>query len=101
MFLREIGRVAVRLLVEDKVDVALAVQRDLLGAVAGDGLEPQGVKHRFQDARCRGGELDELETVEAHGVVEKVRHGVILANKTFRQYVQFLRILCPEIVYIC
>jgi hypothetical protein len=41
-------------------------------------LEAERVEYRLEDARFRGSELDELEAVEAHRVVEKLRHGCLL-----------------------
>jgi hypothetical protein len=55
--------------VEDVVDVALAPDRDGLGAVAGDRLIAHAGEQRFQRFGIGMGELDEFETVGAGGVV--------------------------------
>lgn len=68
VLLCEVIGVAVWLLIEDEVDVALAIQRDILGAVPGDGRKPQRLEYRFQDARLRRGELNKLKAVKAHRV---------------------------------
>src|SRR6218665_3725420 len=60
---------AVGLGVDDEVDLALAVQRDGLVAMARDGPETQADKHPAHGLRAGGGEFDEFETVGAHGVV--------------------------------
>ncbi len=78
VLLREVGRVAFRFLVEDEVDAALAVKRDLLGTVPRDGLEAQRVEHGLEHARLRRSKFDEFEAVEAHRVFEQVRHGCLL-----------------------
>ena len=48
--------------------VALAIERDLARAVARDRLEAHLLHHRAQRLRLRGGELDELDAVDAHRV---------------------------------
>jgi hypothetical protein len=45
---REIGGLAVRLVVDDEVDAALAVQQHLLGAVAGHQREAHAGEQFFQ-----------------------------------------------------
>jgi len=66
---RELLPEARRLGVDDEVDVALAVQRDVLGAVAGDGREAHAIEQAPQQLRVRRRVFDELEAVGAHRVV--------------------------------
>ena len=69
MFLGEVGRLARRLVVQDEIDSALAEQRDLFGAMAGNQTEAHGFEDGLEDAGLRGSEFDELKAVESHGVV--------------------------------
>src|SRR5450830_459878 len=63
------GGVAVWFGVEDEIDAALAIQRDIFGAVAGD----RGKAHRFQYGGQRQwikrGEFDEVEAIGTHGAL--------------------------------
>jgi hypothetical protein len=62
----------VGLAVDNEVDVALAVQNDILGTMLGHQHEAQLLEQRFQrvgHGRC---EFDELEALQSHGVVEEV-----------------------------
>ena len=72
----EVAGQAARLAVDDEVDVALAVQHDVLAAVAGDQAEAQLLEQRLQHVRRGRGEFDELESHQAHRVVEEIRHRV-------------------------
>jgi len=64
-----------RLGIDDEVDVALAVQRDVLAAVArGDG-KAHARKQRPEVLRVRGRVFHELEAVGAHRIFEQVGHG--------------------------
>ncbi|MNC35786.1 hypothetical protein D3C75_842810 [compost metagenome] len=77
----EVGGEALRLLVEDQVDVALAVQVHVLGAVGGDLGEAHHGEDGFQGVRRRGGEFDELEAHQAHRVFKQIGHlGVSLES---------------------
>jgi hypothetical protein len=62
------------LVVGDKVDVALTPQVDVLGLVPGHEREAHHLEHGFEHTALERGKLHELETVEAHGVVEKIGH---------------------------
>ena len=62
-------RKAVGLGVDDEVDFALAVQRDVFVAVFGDGLKAHALEQLAHGGRIGGGVFDELEAVGAHGVV--------------------------------
>ncbi|MNY53633.1 hypothetical protein D3C86_1894020 [compost metagenome] len=55
--------------VDDEIDLALAVQGDVLVAVAGDGGKAHALEQRAQGLRVRRRVFDELKTVGAHGVV--------------------------------
>jgi hypothetical protein len=54
--------------VEDEVDLALPVERDLLVAVPGDRPEAHALEHPGHRQRIGRGVLDELEALRAHGV---------------------------------
>ena len=60
--------------VDDEVDLTLAVQGDVLGAMARDHREPQPLEQRAQQLRIRGRVLDEFEAIRAHRVVMRVAH---------------------------
>ncbi len=72
---RELLAEPARLGVDDEVDVALAVQRHVLAAVARTGGEAHAREQPAQQLGVRRRVLDELESVGAHRVVEQVRHG--------------------------
>ena len=59
---------AVPLGVDDEVHVALAIERDVLGAVLGDLHEAHALEQRAQRRRIGRRVLDELEAVGAHGI---------------------------------
>ena len=63
-----------RLAVDDEVDIALAVQRHVLGAVFRHACEPEHLEHRLQHTRCGGREFDELESHQAHRVFKQIGH---------------------------
>ena len=65
---------AARLGVDDEVDVTLPVQRDVLAAMTRDGGEAHAFEQRAQQLRVGRRVLDELESVRAHRVVEKIGH---------------------------
>ena len=54
--------------VDDEVDVALAIEGDILGAVPGDGGEAHPGEQLAQGLRLGRGVFDELETIRPHGV---------------------------------
>ena len=60
--------------VDDEVDLTLAVQGDVLGAMARDHREPQPLEQRAQQLRIRGRVLDEFEAIRAHRVVVQLAH---------------------------
>jgi hypothetical protein len=74
VFRREIPSQALRLAVDDEVDVALPVQQHVLAAVSGNKTEAHLLEQRLQQARRRRGELDEFEAHQAHRVVEQISH---------------------------
>ena len=65
----EIGTVAARLLVDEIVDVALAVDGDGLGPVSGDCGKPHQLEQGMKPLRIRMAVFDELETVGPHWIV--------------------------------
>jgi hypothetical protein len=54
---------------------------DILGTVARHFRESQLVEQGFQYAGAGRSEFDELESAQAHGVIEKVRHACLLPSK--------------------
>jgi hypothetical protein len=77
---RELLAEAARLGVDDEVDVALAVQRHVLAAVAGADREAHAREQPAQQLGVGRGVLDELEAVGAHRIVEQVGHGAAPAG---------------------
>ena len=67
---RKVGGGAVRLLVDDEVDVALAVQQHVFGPVFGDEAKAHGLEHGAERGRIGGGKFNKLETTQPHGVVK-------------------------------
>ncbi|MHC2227440.1 hypothetical protein ACVL91_005637 [Bradyrhizobium elkanii] len=65
----EVEAVTTRLLIDEIVDVALAIDRDGLGAVAGDCDEAHQLEQGVQLAGIRMGIFDEFEAVGAHRVL--------------------------------
>ena len=65
---------ALRLVVDDEVDVALAVQRDVFRAVLGDFGEAELLEDGLEDVALGGCELDELEARESHRIFEEISH---------------------------
>ena len=65
----EIKAVAAGLLVDEIVDVALAIDRDLFGLVAGDRRIAHQLEQRVQFLRLGMRIFDELKAVGAHRVV--------------------------------
>ena len=78
---RECLREGIRLRVDDEVDLALAVQRHVLGAVPRDHRKAQPLEQRAQQLRIGRGVLDELEAVGAHRVVVQITHAITLRPK--------------------
>jgi hypothetical protein len=67
----EVGRERAGLFVDEEVALALAIQRDVLRAMLGDRGEPEFREQRVQHLRIGRRELDELETVDTHRVLER------------------------------
>ncbi len=65
----EVMAVGIRLLIDDIVDVALAIDRDLFRLVAGDRRIAHQLEQAVQLFRMRVGIFDELETIRAHRIV--------------------------------
>ena len=70
----KVARNAFRLAVDNEVDLALAVQHHVLGAVPRHQRETHALKHRLQHARGGRGELDEFKAHQAHRVVKQICH---------------------------
>jgi hypothetical protein len=72
---RETLTEAVRLGIDDEVDIALPVQRDVLAAMPRRDREAEPLEQRAQQLRIRRGVLDELEAVGADGVFDRAGNG--------------------------
>ncbi len=68
MLAREALTEAVRLGVDDEIDIALPMQRDILAAVSGGGGKAQPLEQSTQQHGIFGGVFDELEPVGAERV---------------------------------
>ena len=62
------------LAVDDEIDVALAEEHHVFGAVLRHQSEPHFLEQRLQRVGNRRGELDELEATQTHGVVKQIGH---------------------------
>ena len=71
---RKVTGQAFGLAVDDEVDVALAVEHHIFGAVLGHQRKAHFFKQRLQQARHGRGELHKLETTQTHGVVKQISH---------------------------
>jgi hypothetical protein len=69
---------AVRFLVQDEVDVTLAVQDHLLRAVARDGAKAHALEELRQGLHIAGRVFDELEAVRRHRIFDRI-HRLSLA----------------------
>jgi hypothetical protein len=65
---------AVRLGVEQEIDIALAIKRHILGAMTGDRLETQLDEERGKFGRFGRGIFDELEPVGPHRIFKQCDH---------------------------
>ena len=81
----EVRGQALRLAVDDEVDAALAIEHDVLRAMARDQREAELLEHRLERARDRRRELDELEAHQPHRVVEQIGHRIL--RKAVREMV--------------
>ncbi len=75
VLLREALAETARLGVDDEVDVALLVQRDVLAAMARRDRESHALEQRTQQFGVGRGVFDEFETVGTHRIFEEVGHG--------------------------
>jgi len=66
----EVGGRAARLVVDDKIDGALPIQRDVLRSMVGNAPEPHHLERRFEDIGDGRRELDELEAHQPHRIFE-------------------------------
>jgi hypothetical protein len=62
------GAFAYAVRIDDQVHRPLAIEGDLARAVARDRVEAHLLHHRAERLRLRGGELDELDAVDADRV---------------------------------
>ena len=70
-------------------EVGITSQREIEGAV----------RRALEDGRIGGRKLDELEAVEAHGIVEQVCHRrfpALVCYKNLRHYARFFINRCPD-----
>jgi len=68
VFRREVGRNTVGLIVEDQIDIALAIQVHVLGAMGCYLGEAHDFKYRLKGIGYRGREFDEFKAHQAHRV---------------------------------
>src|SRR5882757_7541121 len=66
---RELLRQAIRFGIDDEIDVALPIQRDVFRPVARDAAEAHGFKQQAQLRGIGSGVLDELKAVGAQGIL--------------------------------
>ena len=71
---REVGSEAVGFVVEDQVDLTLAIQVHVLGTVGRHFGEAHDLEDRLQGAWGGRGEFDEFKAHQAHWVCELVGH---------------------------
>ncbi len=74
MFLGVVIGPGLGLVVDDEIDIALAPQVHVLGAMPGHVGKAHHLEHGFQRAALRGGVLYELEAVQAHRIVKEICH---------------------------
>jgi hypothetical protein len=74
MFLGKIECQAAGFAIDDEVNIALAVQHHILGAMLGDRREAHQFESGLKDTRLGRSKFDELEAIKAHGVFEQVSH---------------------------
>src|SRR5262245_55845423 len=82
----EVRRGALGLTVDDEVDLALPIKRDVLRTMARHLRESEPGEDGLEHAQVRRGELDELEAHESHRVVEEVGHCVAPGCSRMRNY---------------
>jgi len=61
-------RETVGLGIDDEIDVALAIERHVLGAVPGHGAKAQALEQLAQRLGVGRGVFDEFETIGGHGI---------------------------------
>jgi hypothetical protein len=66
---RKVTREALCLGIHDEIDPALAIESDILGAMAGQCRKSESTKQPIQRRRVGGRELDELESAGSHRIV--------------------------------
>ncbi len=69
---------ALGFVVQDQVDVTLAIQVHILGPVGSHLGEAQHLEYRFEYARGRRSQFDEFEAHQAHWIVEDISHVRVL-----------------------
>ncbi|MOA34607.1 hypothetical protein D3C78_1559910 [compost metagenome] len=87
----KIRRDAFRFVVQDQVDVALAVQVHILGTVGRHLGEAHDLEDRFQNARGGRCELDEFKAHQAHRVFKNVGHAQYLIIKALKTVITCYR----------
>jgi hypothetical protein len=65
---------AVRLRIDDEVDIILTVERDILRPVPSNGAKSHRPEKVTEDGRIRCRVFDELEPVGTHWVFEQISH---------------------------
>jgi hypothetical protein len=75
--LQEYARITVRgavVAIDDKIDMPLEVQADILGSVLGNPGKATPLKYFFQMERIGCGKLNEFKSVQSHGIFKKIGH---------------------------
>ncbi len=70
----EAGAMAALLRIDDEIGLALAIERHILGAVAGDGAKAHLLEQIVELADIGRGVFDEFESVGAHRVFPEFCH---------------------------
>ena len=60
---------AIGFVINDKVDVALAIKRGIFGAVLGNRRETHILKQSFQGPCIGSGILDKLKSIRSHWII--------------------------------
>jgi len=68
VFFSKVSHVTAGFIIDNEIDAALAVQRDVLGAMPGHGGETQHLENRFQYTGLGGSEFYEFKSIQAHRV---------------------------------
>ena len=71
--------------VDNEIDVPLAEQHHIFGAVFGHQREAHALKQRLQHAGRGRGEFNKLKPHQPHGVFKQIGHGASSSNLVFSE----------------